>query len=111
MRDYEPLDLSSVYNAGQEVFQSRPAPPSRPLNTEFYGPDRTALVGHQMFHGLPFHIGGEEGKPCFLAFGREPQLHTGPVTIPVGQMARRVIFAHVLLESRLYEGDPPGSLV
>jgi hypothetical protein len=95
MTDYEPLDLSAFCHAGCEVFGSGRAP----------------LTGRLTFHGLPFRIGGSEGKPCFLAFGSEPPFRTEPVAIPVGQMARRVIFAHVLQESHLQDGDQPGRLV
>jgi len=91
MTDYQPLDLSAHCNAGAEVI----------------GPDAKPPVGAQTFHGLPFQI-GPEGR-CFIARGGD--LGTGPVTIPIGQKARRVIFAHRLLESKLSEGDPVGRVV
>lgn len=95
MHDYEPLDLSALTNSGPEAFV----------------PDHRPALGKQMFHGLPFQIGDEEGKPCFLAFGTEAQPGNAPVSIPLGRTTRNVIFAHVLLQSRLHEGDPPGRIV
>src|SRR5579871_2590025 len=91
MKDYEPLDLSAFCNAGPEVC----------------GPDRVPALGAQTFHGLPFQIGAGEGKPCFLAFGTEPPLASTPVSIPIEQRARRLLFAHVLRNTHLHEGDPP----
>jgi hypothetical protein len=91
MVDYEPLDLSRFTNAGPE----------------FFGGDVPVAAGEQTFHGLPFRIGGN-GPHCCIGF------HNGarePVTIPVGQTARRVIFAHSLLESRIYQGEAPGGVI
>ncbi|MCC6444728.1 MAG: CehA/McbA family metallohydrolase [Armatimonadetes bacterium] len=90
MPDYQPLDLTSFYNAGPEV----------------YGENGRSPVGKQLFHGLPFSIG--EG-PSFIAFG--PGLSEGPVEIPVGCAARTLIFAHALLESEIEAGGPVGAEV
>ncbi|HZO86788.1 MAG TPA: CehA/McbA family metallohydrolase [Chthonomonadaceae bacterium] len=90
MKDYEPLDLSALYNAGPEVC----------------GPERKPALGAQTFHGLPFQIG--EGERSFIAFGPKTSNPPQPLSIPIGQTARRILFAHVLLESRLHEGDPVG---
>jgi hypothetical protein len=95
MKDYEPLDLSACANAGPELCS----------------PDRPRHVGEQTFHGLPFRIGAGDGKPCFLAFGPEPPLRAEPLSLPVGQAARWLIFAHVQLDSHLHEGDPPGRVI
>lgn len=92
MSDYQPLDLSSVCNVGPEVF----------------GPDRSPATGFLTFHGLPFHVGGEEGKPAFLAFGPEAPLLSTSISISVDTTARWVIFAHAQLETRIQEGDRPG---
>jgi hypothetical protein len=91
MQDYETLDLSAHCNAGPELW----AP-------------RTPAVGAQSLRGLPFQIGARTGEPCFLAFGSEAPCRSDSVRIPVGQAVRRLLFAHVLLDSRLHEGDPPG---
>lgn len=87
--DYEPLDLTSVANAGKELSGNR----------------SEKAYGAQTFHGLPFHIA--EGDRCFVAFGKE-ELATETVSIPVGKTARWLLFAHVLQESRLHQGDPVG---
>jgi len=92
MQDYEPLDLSGICNAGPELCRRERAP----------------ATGEQTFHGLPFRIGAAEGAPCFIGFGAEPTLTAAPVAIPVGRAARRLLFAHALLESHLHDGDPPG---
>ena len=63
MKDYEPLDLSPFCNAGPEICERPPA------------------TGEQTFHGLPFRVGTEEGKPCFLAFG--PETSPAPVSLPI----------------------------
>ena len=44
MNDYEPLDLSTVYNAGIETLGDVDPPPT----------------GAQSFHGIPFLMGGGE---------------------------------------------------
>lgn len=91
MQDYEPLGLSALCNAGPETV----AP-------------RKPAIGLQSLRGLPFQIGMTEGSPCFLVFGSEAPDRSDSLRIPVGQKARRLLFAHVLLDSRLHEGDPPG---
>ncbi len=91
MKDYEPIDLSEWCNVGAEIC----AP-------------QTPAIGEQQFRGLPFQIGSEAGRPCFLAFGPEAPYYTRPVSVSVGRTVRHVLFAHVLLDSRLHEGDPPG---
>ncbi len=95
MPDYEPLDLISVYNTGTELFE----------------PNRTPRISEQTFHGLPFRIGDGSNKSCFLVFGMEPSLSHDPVSISIGKFAKRLIFAHVQLNSRLHEGDPVGRTV
>src|SRR5688500_5802066 len=92
--DYEPLDLTAIYNASIETY----APPHQ----------QTAL-GVQKFHGLPFHL-GEPGSRCYIAFNT-PLAAAGSVRVPVERQARWVIFAHVLLQSRLHEGVHPGGVV
>jgi hypothetical protein len=93
MPDYEPLDLTPFCNAGPEI----------------YGPDRAPLAGDQAIRGLPFKIGG--GPQTFLVFGPDAPLKQAAVTIPIEKQASWLIFAHVMLDSRLHEGDPPGRVV
>ena len=94
MTDYQPLDLSKWCNAGLEVL----------------GEEQHALVGRQMFHGLPFLVGagGEAaGEGCFIAFDSG----TSSLTVAINQSARRVIVAHRLLESDLPKGGAVGKVV
>ena len=93
MRDYQPLDLSALCNAGPEVL----------------GGGESPLLGSQNFHGLPFLVGGggnNQGR-CFIALDGGSE----SVTIPINQTARRVIFAHRMLESDLTDGGVLGVLV
>ncbi|HEY3079557.1 MAG TPA: CehA/McbA family metallohydrolase [Chloroflexota bacterium] len=81
--EYEPLDLTAHRNAPASLLGGDTPPPT----------------GQQELHGLPFLIG--DGDRAFVA----PE---GPITIPVGQPARTLVFAHRLLESALLEGGPVG---
>ncbi len=91
MEDYQPLDLSAWCNAGLEVLpQGQEAP-----------------VGGQSLRGLPFLVGVEAGGKCVIALDGA----TGHAVIPINQAARRVIFAHRLLESDLLEGGALGKVV
>lgn len=91
MADYEPLDLTPHLNADVDVVGQA-----------------NLLRGELTLRGLPFRIGAGEG-PCLIACGRE--LRAEPVRIAVGRTARRVIVAHRLLETRLFEGAPVGEKV
>lgn len=95
MNDYEPLDLTAWCNAD-----------ATPL-----GASQTPARGQQTFHGLPFQIGdpASSSNACFVAFG--PDGHTGSLRIPVGRTAHRLIVAHRLLDSALYQGAPLGAPV
>jgi len=92
MSDYIPVDLTAQANVGVAFYESMPAP----------------LLGEQTFHGLPFRIGSSPER-CFLGFGT-PELRSAR-SIPIGSTARTVIFAHVLLESHLFEGEPVGRVI
>src|SRR5947208_168439 len=95
MTDYQPLDLSSLCNAGPEILAGKNSPAS----------------GARTFHGLPFQIGGEAGKPCYLAFGSEAPWNAGAITVPIGQTARRLIFAHTMARTKVLEGEERGKPV
>ena len=89
MNDYQPLDLSSLCNAGIGVLGAGHHPP----------------VGKQSFQGLPFQVGGDGGSGnCFIALDGG----ASSVTVGINQTAKRVIFAHRLLESELMEGGELG---
>ena len=90
MADYQPLDLSTLCNAGLEVL----------------GANADAPIGKQAFRGLPFLVNAD-GSKCFIALNDA----SGSVTIPINQSARRVIIAHRLLESDLMEGGALGKPV
>ena len=94
MLDYEPIDLSSWYNAGPEAL----------------GGDAKVRLGHQSLRGLPFLVGrdGDDAQGnCLLAMDGDSQ----GITIQISRPARRVIFAHRLLESNLMRGGMVGKLV
>jgi hypothetical protein len=93
MPDYEPIDLSHLCNAG----------------TAFISPEARPPIGSQLFHGLPFAI-AEDPARCFIGFGGEPA-HRASVTVSLGRTARRVLFAHGLLESGVMEGENFGRVV
>ena len=87
MKDYQPVDLSALCNAGLDVLNE----------------GMSVSVGEQTLRGLPFVVGASEPERadnCFIGFDAKGER----VTIPINQSARRVIIAHTLLESELTEG-------
>jgi hypothetical protein len=91
MADYQPLDLSAWCNAGVELL----------------GEGHQLRSGLQSLRGLPFMVGAEGSDSCYIALDGSSRR----VTIPIGGPARRVIFAHRLLESDLPDGGMPGRVV
>lgn len=91
--DYVPLDLGQFCNAGAAL----------------YGAQARPLTGPVTLRGLPFLIGGSAPDPqrCLINLGAV----TAPLSVPVGAVARRLLFAHALLGSRILEGEPVGSVV
>ncbi len=105
--DYETLYLSDQCNAGVELY----APQNLAADGTYLQPLPAAPpTGSQTFHGLPFQIGPQDGGegPCFVAFGPTGGLHREKVVIPVGKTARHILFAHAVLETRLWQGGPLG---
>ena len=95
MQDYEPLDISRSCNSGPEILGSGAA---------------DVETGLKSFRGLPFMIGGLAsglGGNSFIA----PSPNGGSVSVPVGKPAKRVLFAHALLETKLAEGGRLGEPV
>ena len=88
MQDYQPIPLSDLCNVGADILGERAAP----------------AIGSQTFHGLPFQIG--EGSACFLGFGGS--INTEAIRVPIAAKPRRVIVAHRLLETHIFEGEPIG---
>ena len=87
-RDYEPLDLTSLCNAGIDILEGQPN------------------IGTQLYHGLPFEIGSDSDR-CFIQFLAD----AGPILIPIQTVVYRVIVAHRLLESRVLEGESVGRVI
>jgi hypothetical protein len=89
MRDYEPLDLAPLCNAGPAELGHGPA----------------IQPGAQTIHGIPFLIGSRERQVILLGgdFLAERR-------IPIGTTARSLVFAHRLLESSILDGDFVGRL-
>lgn len=94
MKDYQPVDLSAWCNAGAEVMGEGKQPP----------------IGRQSFHGLPFLIGVAGARRPRKTFIAMKGAKSG-VAVPVGRKARRVIFAHLLLESGLPDDGKLGKVV
>ena len=95
MQDYEPLDISRSCNAGPEVLGNRAT---------------SVDIGLQSFRGLPFMVGGLAGGLGGYSF-IAPSKDSGSVFVPVGKPAKRVLFAHALLETKLDRGGPLGEPV
>ena len=89
MTEYEPIDLTTLTNAGLDVLAEGPSAPT----------------GEQNFHGLPFMIGPGDGK-CFIAIEGDDSFE-----IPIGKTARHVIVSHRLLRSEILESGPIGEPV
>ena len=70
------------------------------------GVDVEVETGSQTLRGLPFQIGGGDGK-CFIVLDGS----AASVTVPIGGKAHRVIFAHALLETSVHKGGPLGVAV
>jgi hypothetical protein len=93
MREYQPIDLTRLCNAGVGFIGANASPP----------------IGPQTFHGLPFRIGTRPTR-CFIGFNG-PKTKPRNISIPVRKKARHVIFVHALLESRVGEGEPVGQVI
>ena len=104
--DYEPLDLSAYCNAGISLYDPATYTSGgtylepRPINPP---------IGKQVFHGLPFLIGTDppDSSSCLLGFGRAG-LYQEAVTLSVNKSAYYVLFAHAVLETKLWQGGPLG---
>jgi hypothetical protein len=94
MHDYQPVDLGPLCTVGRDTYGLEAQPP----------------IGAVTFHGLPFLIGGPTPNPerCFVGLGPEP---VPPLSVPIGGLARHVLFAHALLDTRLRENEPVGEVV
>ncbi|MBM3935038.1 MAG: hypothetical protein FJ319_12190 [SAR202 cluster bacterium] len=94
MPEYQPIDISKWCNA--------------PAST--IGAEKKLAAGRESFRGLPFLIGKDGGaadSDCLVA----PHLAGKSVKIELKVQARRLIFAHLLLETKLAEGGSLGDKV
>ena len=88
MNDYEPLDISTLCNAGLDVLGEGEEPPT----------------GSVKINGLPFQVGPEDGGGhCFVALDGSPIA----LTLDINATAYSVIVAHRLLESGREDGILP----
>lgn len=106
---YQPLDIASHCDVGLEVFDpERYLSGGTWLNPED-GPD--PLVGDCLLRGVPFRIGHSDvssDAPRYIGF----LAPADPVRIEINRTATTVIFAHVVLSTRMWiEGEPPGRVV
>jgi hypothetical protein len=107
--EYQTLNIASHCDVGVEVFsRERYSSGGTWLNPED-GPE--PLVGDCLLRGIPFRIGEPDptaDSPRYIGF-LEP---ADPVSIEINRRATTVIFAHVVLSTRMWiEGDPPGRVV
>ena len=111
MPDYEPIDLSALANVGPQML---PSPEdggpihlmgSAPFKYDIGGAgvelEAPVPAGRQTMRGLPFLVGPQDGSDGNLFVGVGGEL--GGARIPIGAAARRVIFAHALLDSAIAE--------
>ncbi len=90
MIDYEPLELKEYLNEGLDAL----------------GAGASAEIGPRHFRGLPFAIGDDPSR-CFISMNGSSE----PISIPVGRLASRVIFAHRLISSEADDGETVGAPV
>jgi hypothetical protein len=105
MNDYEPLDITQWANIGPELF----ARGEKFVDESWHPPARGYPLGKQIFRGLPFSIGKEGYQNCLVYFG--PQGYRQSVEININRSPKWLIFAHRLLETRLYTGEAIGKLI
>ena len=96
MKDYAVVSLSRYCNAGPEVL----------------GEGAQPAVGTQSFRGLPFQIGRKTGKgKVFIGLGNGSGFSDKNTIIPIKEKAKKVLFAHRQLDSKLMENGPLGEVV
>ena len=96
-KPFVPIDLSEIYNAGTGNAQSGdgsflwPAPERDPERT----PLRMLPTGDCLFWGVPFQMAEEEAQEGLIVVAQEGKRGVQErVTIPIGQKAKRLLFAH-----------------
>ncbi|MDA0837311.1 MAG: CehA/McbA family metallohydrolase [Planctomycetota bacterium] len=94
MKDYEVISLARLCNASATLLGKAAKPGT----------------GNQSLRGLPFQIGGKDGKSkkIFVGLGKGKGCKNETVVIPVKKKAKSVLFAHRLIDSKLFENGPIG---
>ena len=72
MNDYEPLDLTSSFNSGKEIYANRDIP----------------IPGEHIFHGLPFKLGTPENKGNICI---KLDKNSRPINIDVKKFVQNII--------------------
>ncbi len=78
MNDYEPLDITNLFNSGADIYDKREVPPP----------------GKHSFYGLPFILGTplNKGKICIKLDKKSK-----PINIKINRFAHNIIFAHHII--------------
>lgn len=105
MNDYQPVNLSFWCNVDLDWVKKTRQVPLPDWNQD---PGNFPL-GHQLFRGLPFLIGKNHGENALLGFG--PTGYQESVSIPIHRQAEWIIFAHTLLETKIFDGEPIGRVI
>ena len=105
-KPFVPIDLSEIYNAGTRNAKSSDGSLLWPAPEE--DPDRTPLrvmpTGDCLFWGIPFKLAEAEVKKGLVVVAQEGKRGVQDrVTIPIGQKAKRLLFAHA---SAPHENQP-----
>ncbi len=87
--DYLSVSLAEAANAPLDVIPEPGRPPA----------------GTLLLRGLPFALGPDPGR-CLVHLGAGGG--AGEAELTVGLRAHHLVFAHRLLSSSIYQGDPPG---
>ncbi|MBI2191601.1 MAG: CehA/McbA family metallohydrolase [Planctomycetes bacterium] len=96
MKDYQALNIARLCNAPVTIL----------------GPQAKPAVGLQKLRGLPFQIGPRNGRgrKVFLGLGNGEGCSPQSVVIPIRSRAKKVLFAHRLLDSKLQQNGPLGAV-
>lgn len=86
---YQPVDLTGFWNDDVTLFED---------------PEDVRL-GERTLHGIPFRFGTPDAAVVHLRAGGDA------VSVPVGQAASWIVFAHAVLETDLFEGGSVGDAV
>ncbi|NKB66443.1 MAG: hypothetical protein GKR89_05240 [Candidatus Latescibacteria bacterium] len=90
-----PLDLTAVFNAGSGNAAAEDGQlwPHRGDDTD-NTPLRGLPLGDCLFWGIPFQLAATDAGQTFAVVARQTDTAPASLSIPVGQNARRLLFAH-----------------